>query len=129
MVGYLRFQDSDEFDAARLLKIFPVNQMRAKMCSDAAKILSSFARMNLDRDRALQLRLIQTQSLKDCRICMESDPKLFIFSCGHASFCQSCINGITHNKITICPVCRLPSTSLTNRKDFLPFYRRLFPDE
>ena len=125
LVGLLNFYDSDEIDAARLLEIFPVNQM----CSDAAKILSSFARMSLVRDRALQLRLEQTRSLTDCRICMEEEPNLFIFSCGHASFCQSCIDGMTHDGIMICPVCRLPSTSLTNGKDFLPLCRKFFPEE
>jgi hypothetical protein len=126
LVGLLSFYDSDELSAARLLEIFPpVNQM----CSDAAKRLSSFARMNLYRDRVLQLRLEQTRRLTDCRICMEQEPNLFIFSCGHASFCQSCIDGMTHDGITTCPVCRLPSTSLTNGKDFLPLCRKFFPEE
>jgi len=124
LVGLIRFQDF-ELDAARLRKIFPVNQM----CSDAAKILSSFARMSLVRDRALQLRLEQTRSLTDCRICFEQEANLFIFSCGHASFCQTCINGMTHDGMTICPVCRLPSTSLTNGKDFLPLHIKFFPED
>jgi hypothetical protein len=141
LVGLLNFYDSDELDAAKLLEIFPVNEMCSdaarlleifpvnEMCSDAAKILSSFARMNLYRDRALKLRLEQTRRLTDCRICMEQEPNLFIFSCGHASFCQSCIDGMTRDGITICPVCRLPSTSLTNGKDFLPLCRKFFPEE
>ena len=123
-VGLIRFQDS-ELDAARLLEIFPIR----KMYSDAAKILSSFARMSLVRDRALQLRLEQTRSLTDCRICMEEEPNLFIFSCGHAPFCQKCINGMTHDGIMICPICRCQCTSLTNSKDFLPLHIKFFPED
>jgi hypothetical protein len=128
LVGLIRFKDS-ELDAKRLLGIFPVSKMYAKMYSDAAKRLSSFARMILVRDSTLQMRLEQTQSLTNCSICMEEEPSLFIFSCGHASFCQSCINRMAHNGITICPVCRLQSSSFTNTKDFLPLSRRFFNEE
>jgi hypothetical protein len=59
---------------------------------------------------------------------MESCPDLFIFNCGHSSFCETCIHGMTHNGIANCPVCRNPSTSFTNCRQFLPFSRRFFPD-
>ena len=82
LVGFFNFQNS-ELAAARLLEIFPVNQIYAKMYSDAAKRLTSFMKMSLVRDRTIEMRLEQTQSFTDCSICMESKPNLFIFSCGH----------------------------------------------
>ena len=128
LVGFINFQNSD-LGAARLLEIFPVNQIYAKMYSDAAKRLTSFMKMSLVRDRTIEMRLEQTQSFTDCSICMESKPNLFIISCGHAPFCQTCIDDMTHDGIMICPICRCQCTSLTNTKDFLPLHRRFFPED
>jgi hypothetical protein len=116
-------------DPARLLEIFPVKKMRAKMCSDPAEILTSFWRMNLDRVHALQLQLEETQSVTDCRICMKHDPKIFIFSCGHAYSCQSCIDSMTYDGMTFCLACKIQTTSIMNRKDFLLLCRKFFPKE
>jgi hypothetical protein len=98
------------------------------MPSELANKLFCFVKMIVARSYAFQIRQAQTNSETDCRICMESCPDLFIFNCGHASFCETCIHGMTRNRITNCPVCRNPSTSFTNCRQFLPFSRRFFPD-
>jgi hypothetical protein len=102
----------------------------ARIRSDAAKRLTSFAKMRMVRYTALQIRWMQTSSITTCNICMHDKcSQLFIFSCGHAYFCQSCITGMTNGGITRCPYCRKSSTSLTDNQDFLPLCRRLFTDE
>jgi len=134
--------ESNEAKALRLLKNCTVQKICttcrkfeeacecARIRSDAAKRLTSFAKMRMTRYIALQIRWIQTSSITTCNICMDDKcPQLFILSCGHAYYCPTCITGMTHDGITRCPSCRNSNTSLTDSKDFLPLCRRLFTDE
>jgi len=60
---------------------------------------------------------------------MNHDPKIFIFSCGHAYFCKSCIDSMAYDGMTFCLVCKIQTTSIMNSKDFLLLCRKFFPGE